>query len=901
MLIRKLLTHKIFAIFTFAGFAFLIGGTTAYACCLCNFNGNGNTGKVCLETPIGQGCGWAEEQAQQKSNEEYELDCVSISVNQCQKVQSSASALCPNTPIIATDFRSAYIEDFLGYGRQAEKDEKDDEAPKTSQYITPKLGVDIPGVKFESPRVKNEYLLINYIGAYVSGFQKYLFGVALIAAAVMLIWGGILYIYSAKGIDTQRAKDYIKDALMGMAIIISAYVILVNLNPNTARLDPLKVKIVEEVPFPSERGYFEPQIQEPPVDWDPGRYVDPDAEPFNPLLKLDPSDSYEDFYEPIDNPTELRPVAKGDTPAKRMFSVCAADTSLLKNKSREEQIKYAAGVLNVWINEGIINKGSVYVRTGFTSANGKETSCTNGTIDPIWYKRTLAYQVQGCGPVGAGQISYGGAVMSCDQAMDIHETPSAFQNTAGLLALHASDGYWYCNSTGALDPSVQLILGMIRADQPAACDWHPSTIAEKAKRVGDTISGLRLSLRRSLDSMRSPCRPPVTNHFRNCYTRKVGKAGYFCGDCGSSLAQYMSCVGINPNNELFFKKGKGSVKVEQLDFHVPQEHLLEEGEENIENAEESDISKEEAILNLFETGSPNLSAPGGGDPNTFLGVVGNPGNSLEENQQAWRQMVEDVGGLQFGDMHFSNCHNYMFVGGAGLKFQGKEIYWFEMGGGGAADVNPNARVSVQSTTGQNLTAKQLDEIEAKHTIVGRGRFPPDANVSQIAYSGFRIRFDPDISAYAGTSCGKVRSMWPIYIYRPFQDPPGTLRCDPNVPSDESGCPPDKACMGNRRCKTIEEGTICQDARGKNFKIGPAEPSNCATGQICRSCTKEEIVERGYLKPHSVSGALVPVGNMQKASYQLLPCYHNAFGSQLIRYCMPAKTQEQIDFENNKYK
>jgi len=742
----------------------------------------------------------------------------------------------------------------------------------------PKLGVDIPGVTFEPPKEHNEYLLINFMGSYISGFQKYLFGVGLIAAAVMLIWGGILYIYSAKGIDTERAKDYIKDALMGMAIIISAYVILINLNPNTARLDPLKIKLVDVVPFPSERGYFEPQIQEPPVDWDPGKFVDPNAKPFNPLLKLDPSDSYEDFYEPIENPTDLRPIVKGDTPAKRMFSVCARDPSLLKNQSREEQIKYAAGVLNVWINEGIINKGSVYVRTGFTSVNGAQTSCTNGLIDPIWYKRTLAYGVKGCGPVGTGQMSYGGAVMSCDQAMNIHETPRAFQKTSALLADYANEGYWYCNSTGALAADVQLILKMIRADQPNACNWSASTLSDKAKRVGDTIGGLRLSLQRSLDSMRSPCRRPVTNHFRNCYTTKVGRAGYFCGDCGSSLAQYMSCVGINPNNELFFKKGEGSVKAEQLNFHVPQDLLEEGGTE--ESAEENDINKEIAILNLFESGSPNLSAPGGGDPNTFLGIVGNPEKSLEENQEAWRQMVEDVGGLQFGDMHFSNCHNYMFVGGAGLKFQGDDIYWFEMGGGGEADVNPNA--------------------EIRNSIVGSSRFPPEANVSQIAYSGFRIRFDPDISAYADTSCGKIRSMWPIYIYRPFQDPPGTLRCDPTKPADESGCPPGKACQGNRRCMTIKEGSICQDT-GSELNLGPKEPSNCAAGQVCRNCTREEAVERGYLKPHSVSGALVRVANMQKASFIRLPCYMNAFGNDKVKYCMPAKSQEQIEFENNKYK
>jgi hypothetical protein len=890
-----LLPTKYLPILLIVAFAIFFTASIANACCLCDFSGNGNTGTICLNTPIGKGCAWAEAEAKEKSNGQYTLTCVSISANQCQVVNSSPSALCPNKPIIASDFRSEYIEIYLGMGTKTPTDKTT--STVRTPYNMPSLGVEIPGITFEPPKAQNEYILISFIGAYISGFQKYLFGISIIAAAIMIIWGGFLYIYSAKGIDTQRAKDYIKDALMGLAIVLGAYLLLVNLNPQTVRLDPLKVKIVEFVPFPSERGYHEPTYIEPPEDWNPGKYVDPNAKPFNPLLTLDPSDDYENFYEPIDNPTPLRPVVVGDTPSKRMFSVCAPDRSILKSKSREEQIKYAAGVANVWITEGLINKGSVYIRTGFTNVNGSIMSCTNGTVDPIWYKRSVSYSVKGCGPVGSGQIAYGGAVMSCDEAMNLHEITDAFTFAANQLSSYAKDGdgSWPCNSIGGLDKNAQLVLKMVRADQPNACEWTASRLNDLAKRVGNLNGGLRLSFQRSLDSMQSPCRLPVTKHFQQCFTKKVGEAGYFCADCGTFLAQFMSCIGINPNNELFFKKKDQSVKVEMLSFHV-----FSDEEEN--NPEEVDVNNEQQILNRFETGSPNLSAPGGGDPNTFLGVVGSQKDSLETNQKAWRQFVEDVGGLQFGDMHFSNCHNYMFVGGAGLKYKDKDIYWLEMGGGGAADTNPAARVSVQSSTGQKLTPSQLDALEEQLTIVGRSRFPKDVKLDGALYSGLRIRFDPDISAYAGTDCGSIRGMWPIYIYRPFQDPPGTLRCDPIKPTEQSGCLPNQACQGNRRCSTLELGTICQDSRQGDYRIAPKEPTNCAVGQVCRSCTKEEIVEYGYKKPHSISGALLPVANMQKASYQLLPCYHNAFGSPTaIKYCMPIKSQEQIDFENSKYK
>lgn len=864
------------------------------ACCNCEFEGNGNKGNICVNVPLGKGCDWAAQQAQDLSKGSYQLTCVFLEKEYCAKIGAKATGVCPNKPIIVTDFRSEYIEQFLGYGKKTA-----DSAATKSKYITPKLEVPIPGVSFQDPMAYDNKIYISFLASYIAGFQKYLIGIAFIAAALMVIYGGFMYMVGSTGAKIQDAKERIKDALIGLVLVLGAYVLMSNINPQTVQPGLISLDIVkEDLFFPKENGYYQPGA-DMAADWSPGKYDPPqDKSPVTtPPVGLLDSGQVQDLY------AEGKVI--GTTPAQKMLSVCLPrseqNATGIKDKTRDEQIKYAGGVLRVWIKEGLLSGGAVYVRTGGTSliescntqACEHPTVCAAGTTDPTFFVAIDAYKKGVCKPItDAYQTSFSfkngpQGTIGCGTAIRLYQDPTIFNQVAEKIDnITGNQGVFdeMCK-TFAMNESAEIQQAMTLMGVPygdASCKLGISGM--KALREG--AKNAKSYLQRAIDGMDSNCRKAILPEYNACFAKPAGEAGLFCGDCGSTLAQFASCVGINPNNELFMKpKGGGAVRTESASYdssNLSPEQILEAMTENI------------------KSGSPNLSAPGGGDPASFLAVVGDPSWSLQKNQQAWRDAMADVGGPQFGDLHFSNCHNYMYVGGVGLKTDtGKDIYWFEMGGGGAAD----SQIGGACTPDKNgkVNNKTCDAAQSTQGMVGRGHL--NIGDSRVDYNGFRIRFNPDISAYAGTSCGTVRGMWPIYIYRLFKDKPGTPRCDPADPS-KGTCPAGKACMPNHRCKRIEIGSTCW---ARESWRGPTTPINCPNQTVCRACTKQEMLEYGWFKRHAISGALTP--NPEKLDSRTnvgLPCFLNigilnkkpGDYQPEVKYCMPTKSDDVMFSENS---
>lgn len=125
-----------------------------------------------------------------------------------------------------------------------------------NKLVVPKLNVAIPGLQFsDQAYVEGNQVYIPFLAQYINAFFKYILGVALVAAAIMLVWGGMLYLYGATGLQVSDAKKKMIDAIIGLIIILGAYVIVVNLNPNLAslgairftRIDPQVWKSMESV------------------------------------------------------------------------------------------------------------------------------------------------------------------------------------------------------------------------------------------------------------------------------------------------------------------------------------------------------------------------------------------------------------------------------------------------------------------------------------------------------------------------------------------------------------------------------------------------------------------------------------------------------------------------------
>jgi hypothetical protein len=111
------------------------------------------------------------------------------------------------------------------------------------------LNVAIPGADFSNPTLQQGMLSIPYLSQYIQAFYKLLIGISLIAAAIMIVYGGFRYIISATTPSIQTGKQIIIDALMGLVIVLGAYVILANVNPNLTQFGSLTLPFVEEEPM----------------------------------------------------------------------------------------------------------------------------------------------------------------------------------------------------------------------------------------------------------------------------------------------------------------------------------------------------------------------------------------------------------------------------------------------------------------------------------------------------------------------------------------------------------------------------------------------------------------------------------------------------------------------------
>lgn len=125
------------------------------------------------------------------------------------------------------------------------------------RLIPVNLNIPIPGLAFAT-KVKTieGKLPIPYLAQYISAAYKYLFGVAAIAAATMIVYGGFLYILASTGIQVRQGKKIIVDAVFGLIILSSAYTILETVNPDVLTLQALKVTPVmdESFKFMSQEG-----------------------------------------------------------------------------------------------------------------------------------------------------------------------------------------------------------------------------------------------------------------------------------------------------------------------------------------------------------------------------------------------------------------------------------------------------------------------------------------------------------------------------------------------------------------------------------------------------------------------------------------------------------------------
>ncbi len=120
-------------------------------------------------------------------------------------------------------------------------------AATQSAVVTPKLNVAIPGINFSSGQTKevNGILYESYLATYINGVYNYVLSIVVIAASIMLVYGGFKYVVSASLGDVQKGKDTIRDAIIGLILVFGSYTLLQVLNPAFGTLKPVEVSTVD--------------------------------------------------------------------------------------------------------------------------------------------------------------------------------------------------------------------------------------------------------------------------------------------------------------------------------------------------------------------------------------------------------------------------------------------------------------------------------------------------------------------------------------------------------------------------------------------------------------------------------------------------------------------------------
>lgn len=105
----------------------------------------------------------------------------------------------------------------------------------------PALQITIPDLSFSD----NKGL---WIGEYIQAIYNYAIGIVGILAAIVLMFGGLLWMTA--GGETGRvseAKEWIKASLLGLVIALSSYVILQTINPDLVNFRPIEVADIKNL------------------------------------------------------------------------------------------------------------------------------------------------------------------------------------------------------------------------------------------------------------------------------------------------------------------------------------------------------------------------------------------------------------------------------------------------------------------------------------------------------------------------------------------------------------------------------------------------------------------------------------------------------------------------------
>lgn len=114
--------------------------------------------------------------------------------------------------------------------------------------IEPDLSVDIPNLSFSQVLVDDGVLEVNFLADYISGLYNYLIGFGTLIAIVLIMIGGLQYSLGGMSSEqAQKGKQRIRNAVVGLSLLLATVLILASINPRTTVLNSLNLISVEGI------------------------------------------------------------------------------------------------------------------------------------------------------------------------------------------------------------------------------------------------------------------------------------------------------------------------------------------------------------------------------------------------------------------------------------------------------------------------------------------------------------------------------------------------------------------------------------------------------------------------------------------------------------------------------
>jgi len=310
----------------------------AAICCTCTPSGGT---KTCVKS-VYTTCDEMRSKATNASLKDAVCDTTLLKDTEC--LSQSAGGLCITGPVDEAEF-----------GKPAD-------TLVSQPAIVPSLNVAIPGLTFSSQLGQEKgFLTVPFLAQYISAAYKYLIAAGAVAAAIMIMYGGFLYIVGAAAPQIKRGKEIITDAVIGLILLMGAYVILSTLNPDLLSLQPLRIQRIttEDYKFMATDAGFkdaggaeenERRAEQSPTGGNA------------PLIGGQAGEN-----------VSIAAIQATGKPVEQMRAYCTSPGAATQMQTYEQKIQALVRVILGWKKVCVDGAGCAYYRGGFTNL-------TNGTI-----------------------------------------------------------------------------------------------------------------------------------------------------------------------------------------------------------------------------------------------------------------------------------------------------------------------------------------------------------------------------------------------------------------------------------------------------------------------------------------------------------------------------------------